>query len=70
MLKKIITALVFINTIGLIGILGGGFYAYKYATSGNLERLIKNKLMGDIQQVLPNAIEDKLPSKTGVSIPF
>ena len=70
MLKKIITALVFINTIGLLWILGVGFYAFKYATSGNLERLIKSKLMGDIQKVLPDAIEDKLPSQTGVSIPF
>ena len=70
MIKKIITALVFLNTLGLLGIIGGGFYAYKYATSGNLERLIKSKLMGDIQKVLPDAIEDKLPSQTGVSIPF
>ncbi len=70
MLKKIITVLVFVNTFFLLGIIGGGFYAYKYATSGSLEKLIKNRVMGDIQKVLPNAIEDKLPSKTGVSIPF
>ena len=70
MIKKIITALVFLNTIGLLALFGGGFYAYKYATSGNLEKFIKNKLMGDSQQVLPSAIEDKLPNKTGVSIPF
>ena len=70
MLKKIITVLVFVNTIGLLGIFGGGFYAYKYATSGNFEKLIKSKIMGDIQDVLPTAIDDKLPSITGKSIPF
>jgi len=70
MLKKIITVLVFINTIGLLGIFGGGFYAYKYATSGNFEKLIKSKIMGDIQDALPTAIDNKLPSITGESIPF
>ena len=70
MLKKIITALVFANTIILLGIIGGGFYAYRYVTSGNFEKLIKSKVMGDIQKALPSAIENKLPSITGKSIPL
>ena len=70
MLKKIVTVLVFVNTIGLVGIIGGGFYSYKYVTSGNFEKLIKSKIMGDIQSALPSAIEDKLPSITGKSIPI
>ena len=44
--------------------------AYKYVTSGNFEKLIKSKIMGDIQSALPSAIEDKLPSMTGKSIPL
>ena len=70
MLKKIVTVLVFVNTIGLLGIFGGVFYAYKYVNSGNFEKLIKSKIMGDIQSALPSAIEDKLPSITGKSIPL
>jgi len=70
MLKKIVTVLVFVNTIGLLGIFGGGFYVYKYVNSGNFEKLIKSKIMGDIQSALPSAIEDKLPSITGKSIPL
>ena len=70
MLKKIITALVFANTIILLGIIGGGFYAYRYVTSGNFEKLIKSKVMRDIQKALPSAIENKLPSITGKSIPL
>jgi len=68
--QKILTGLIIFNTVGLVGILGGGFYAYKYLTSDNFEKLIKNKIMGDIQNVLPKAIENELPTKTGVSIPF
>ena len=70
MLKKIIKALVFANTIILLVIIGGGFYAYRYVTSGNFEKLIKSKVMGDIQKALPSAIENKLPSITGKSIPL
>ncbi len=70
MLKKIITTLVFANTIILLGIIGGGFYAYRYVTSGNFEKLIKSKVMGDIQKALPSAIGNQLPAITGKSIPL
>ena len=70
MLKKIVTVLVFVNTIGLLGIFGGGFYAYKYITSGNFEAGALQISLGDIQSALPSAIEDKLPSITGKSIPL
>ena len=38
--QKILTGLIIFNTVGLVGILGGGFYAYKYVTSDNFEKLI------------------------------
>ena len=56
--------------IGVIATIGGGFYAYKYVTSDNFEKLIKNKVMGDIQNVLPKAIQSEIPDTTGISIPF
>ena len=68
--QKILTGLIIFNTVGLVGIIGGGFYAYKYVTSDNFEKLIKNKIMGDIQNVLPKAIQSEIPDTTGISIPF
>ena len=68
--QKILTGLIIFNTVGLVGILGGGFYAYKYVTSDNFEKMIKNKIMGDIQNVLPEAIQSEIPDTTGISIPF
>ena len=68
--QKVLTGLIIFNTVGLVGIIGGGFYTYKYITCGNFEKLIKSKIMGDIQSALPSAIEDKLPSMTGRSIPL
>ena len=68
--QKVLTGLIIFNTVGLVGIIGGGFYTYKYINSGNFDKLIKSKIMGDIQSALPKAIEDKLPSITGKSIPL
>ena len=68
--QKVLTGLIIFNTVGLVGIIGGGFYGYKYVTSGNFEKLIKSKIMGDIQSALPKAIENKLPSRTGNSVPL
>ena len=68
--QKVLTGLIIFNTVGLVGIIGGGFYSYKYVTSGNFEKLIKSKIMGDIQSALPGAIEDKLPNRTGNSVPL
>jgi len=68
--QKVLTGLIIFNTVGLVGIIGGGFYSYKYVTSGNFEKLIKSKIMGDIQSALPKAIENKLPSRTGNSVPL
>ena len=68
--QKVLTGLIIFNTVGLVGIIGGGFYTYKYITSGNFEKLIKSKIMGDIQSALPKAIENKLPSRTGNSVPL
>ena len=68
--QKVLTGLIIFTTVGLVGIIGGGFYTYKYINSGNFEKLIKSNIMGDIQSALPSAIEDKLPSITGKSIPL
>ena len=68
--QKVLTGLIIFNTVGLVGIIGGGFYSYKYVTSGNFEKLIKSKIMGDIQSALPGAIEDKLPNRKGNSVPL
>ena len=69
-MQKIFNAIAVASGILTLTIIGTGIYGYKYLTSDNFEKLIKNKIMGDIQNVLPKAIENELPTKTGVSIPF
>tara|TARA_R100000654_G_scaffold54154_2_gene80315 strand:- start:1271 stop:1483 length:213 start_codon:yes stop_codon:yes gene_type:complete len=69
-MQKIFNIIAVASGVLTLTIIGAGIYGYRYVTSDNFEKLIKNKIMGDIQNVLPKAIENELPSKTGLSIPF
>ena len=69
-MQKIFNIIAVASGVLTLTIIGAGIYGYRYLTSDNFEKLIKNKIMGDIQNVLPKAIENELPSKTGLSIPF
>ena len=69
-MQKIFNAIAVASGVLTLTIIGTGIYGYKYLTSDNFEKFIKNKIMGDIQNVLPKAIENELPTTTGVSIPF
>jgi len=69
-MQKIFNAIAVASGVLTLTIIGAGIYGYRYLSSDNFEKLIKNKIMGDIQNVLPKAIENELPTKTGVSIPF
>ena len=69
-MQKIFNAIAVTSGVLTLTIIGAGIYGYRYLTSDNFEKMIKNKIMGDIQNVLPKAIENELPNKTGISIPF
>tara|TARA_B100001248_G_scaffold262035_1_gene255703 strand:+ start:8547 stop:8759 length:213 start_codon:yes stop_codon:yes gene_type:complete len=70
MYRKILDVLTILSTILVLGILGGGFFTYKYVTSPEFERNVKNKLMGEIEKKIPKLIENKIPKFTGKSLPL
>ena len=45
-----------------------GFMAVKYMGSPEFERTLKNKIMGSLEDKLPDVMGDKIPSLTGPSI--
>ena len=69
-MQKIFNAIAVASGVLTLTIIGAGIYGYRYLTSDNFEKLIKNKIMGDIQNVLPKAIQSEIPDTTGISIPF
>ena len=70
MYRKILDVLTILSTILVLGILGGGFFTYKYLKSPEFERNVKNKLMGDLEKKMPKVLEKKIPKFTGKSLPL
>ena len=44
------------------------YMAVKYMQSPEFERTLKNKIMGSLEDKLPDVMSDKIPSLTGPSI--
>ena len=68
MFQKICNYLSILTTILTLGILGAGFVTYKYVTSPEFERTIKNKIMGSLKDKLPDVMGSVMPDLTGPSI--
>ena len=69
MVRKIIDGLAVASFVLTAGIIGGGFFGYKYVTSPQGQAKIKNAIMGDIKKALPSAIGNAMPKATGDAIP-
>jgi len=68
-MRKILDALTIVSTILTLGILGGGFFTYKYVSSEQFKAKIMNQILGEVKGLLPNVLDKGLPDMTGPSIP-
>ena len=68
-MRKILDALTILTTVLVLGILGGGFFTYKYVTSEQFKAKIMNSILGEVKGLLPNVMDNALPKTTGISIP-
>ena len=67
MLNRVCQILSILSFLMVTSVIGGGYFGYKYVTSPEFERTIKNKLMGDLQKKLPDVMKNTLPETTGES---
>ena len=68
-MRKILDALTILTTVLVLGILGGGFFTYKYVSSEQFKAKIMNSILGEVKGLLPNVLDNKLSDMTGPSIP-
>lgn len=52
------------------GMACGSFFMYKYVSSPQFKDKVMQEVMGNVKDLLPGQIDKKLPSKTGISLPF
>lgn len=53
----------------MLGILGGGFFTYKYVTSEQFKTKIMNEVLGNVQGLMPKILDAEIPKMTGPSMP-
>ena len=69
MFQKICNYLSILSTVLVLGILGGGFFTYKYVTSPQFQSKMMNKVLGEVKGLLPKVLDQELPQMTGPSMP-
>lgn len=68
-MRKVLDALTIVTTILVLGILGGGFFTFKYVTSEQFKAKIMNEVLGNVKGLMPDVLEKGLPDLTGPSLP-
>ncbi len=68
MYRKILDALTILSTILVLGILGGGFFTFKYVTSEQFKAKMMNQVLENVQGLMPDVLNNALPNTTGKSI--
>ena len=54
----------------MLGILGGGFFTYKYVQSPQFQKKIMDKVLSEVQGLMPDVLGNALPNVTGKSMPL
>ena len=70
MFNKICNYLSILSTVLVLGILGGGFFTYKYVTSEQFKNKLMNEVLGNVQNLMPKVLDNNLPDITGPSLPI
>ena len=70
MVRKILDAAACVALLISASLAGGSFLLYRYVTSPQFEAQVKEKIMGQVSNIVPKSIEKSLPKTTGISMPF
>ena len=70
MFQKICNYLSILSTVLVLGILGGGFFTFKYVTSEQFKAKMMNEVLGNVKGLMPKVLDQGLPEMTGPSLPI
>ena len=69
-MRKALDIITIVTGILMLGILGGGFFTYKYVTSEQFKAKMMNQVLENVQGLMGNVLEKNLPDLTGPSLPI
>ena len=70
MFQIICNYLSIVSTVLTLGIIGGGFFTYKYVTSEQFKNKMLNEVMGNVKNVMPKMLDSKMPTQTLPHVPL
>ena len=70
MFQKIANVLSIISFVMVASMSGGAYFGYKYVTSEQFQAKMMNKILGNVQGMMPKVLEKGLPKVTGPSMPI
>ena len=69
MFQKIANILSIVSFIMVASMSGGAYLGYKYVTSEQFQTKMMNKVLRNVQGMMPKVLEKELPDFTGPSLP-
>ena len=68
MFQKIANTLSIISFVMVASMSGGAYFGYKYVTSENFKAKVMNEILGNVQGLMPDILDNSLPDLTGPSM--
>ena len=68
-MRKVLDIITIVTGILMLGILGGGFFTFKYVTSEQFKAKMMEQVMGKVSGLMPKVLDKGLPDMTGPSVP-
>ena len=68
MFQKICNYLSILSTVLVLGILGGGFFTFKYVTSENFKAKLLNQVLESVSGMMPKMLDQELPEMTSPAL--
>jgi len=69
MFQKIANILSIVSFVLVSSVIGGSYFGYKYVTSEQFQTKMMNKVLGNVQGLMPKILDQGLPEMTGPSLP-
>ena len=69
-MRKALDIITIVTGILMLGILGGGFFTYKYVQSPQFQKKIMDKVIKEIQPLMGDVLGNAMPDLTGPSLPI
>ena len=67
-MRKALDIITIVTGILMLGILGGGFFTYKYVQSPQFQKKIMDKVIKEIQPLMGDVLGNAMPNMTGPSL--